>query len=48
MRFYNKTLFNPNWGESVSFRADNTLLLNMAFQGLDQSQAEAYRLIQSC
>jgi hypothetical protein len=41
MRFYHETLFNPNWGESVSFQSDNALLLNMAFQGLDQSQAEA-------
>jgi hypothetical protein len=41
MRFYHETLFNPYWGESVSFQADNALLLNMAFQGLDQSQAEA-------
>ena len=40
MRFYHKTLFNPNWGESVSFQADNALMLNMAFQGLDQPQAE--------
>jgi FAD/FMN-containing dehydrogenase len=41
MRFYHETLFNPRWGESVSFQADNTLLLTMAFEGLDQSQAEA-------
>jgi hypothetical protein len=41
MRFYHETLFNPHWGESVSFRADNALLLNMAFQGLDQSEADA-------
>ena len=41
MRFYHETLFNPRWGESVSFQTDNTLLLNMAFQGLNQSQAEA-------
>jgi FAD/FMN-containing dehydrogenase len=41
MRFYDKMLFNPHWGESVSFQTDNALLLNMAFQGLDQSEAEA-------
>ena len=40
MRFYHETLFNPRWGESVSLQADNTLLLNMAFEGLDRSQAE--------
>ena len=41
MRFYYEKLFNPHWGESVSFGANNALLLNMAFQGLDQPQAEA-------
>ena len=41
MHFYHETLFNPHWGESVSFRADNALLLNMAFQGLDKSEADA-------
>jgi hypothetical protein len=41
MRFYHKTLFNSHWGESVSFQADNALMLNMAFQGLDEPQAEA-------
>ena len=40
-RFYRETLFSPHWGESISFQADNALLLNMAFQGLDQPQAEA-------
>ncbi len=40
MEFYEKTLFNRNWGESVSFGADNKLLIHMVFQGLDQSQAE--------
>jgi FAD binding domain/Berberine and berberine like len=41
MRFYQETLFDPHWGESISLQADNALLLNMAFQGLDQPQAEA-------
>ena len=41
MQFYENALFSPHWGESVSFRADNTLLFHMVFQGLDQSQAEA-------
>ena len=41
MRFYHETLFNSHWGESVSFQTDNSLLLNMAFQGLDEPQAEA-------
>jgi hypothetical protein len=41
MRFYHEKLFNRHWGESVTFQADNALQINMAFQGLDQSQAEA-------
>ena len=41
MRFYHERLFNPAWGESVSFQADNVLQISMAFQGLDQFQAEA-------
>jgi len=41
MRFYHETLFNPHWGESVSFGADNALQLNLAFQGLDQPEVEA-------
>ena len=41
MRFYHERLFNPAWGESVSFQVDNALQISMAFQGLDESQAEA-------
>lgn len=41
MRFYREKLFNPHWGESVVFGADNTLQLGMVFQELDQAQAEA-------
>ena len=41
MDFYRESLFNPHWGEQASFQADNALRLNMAFQGLDQSEAEA-------
>ena len=41
IRFYYEKLFNPNWGESVTFGADNTLSLNMAFQGMKQSDAAA-------
>ena len=41
MHFYHETLFNPHWGESVSFGADNALQLNLAFQGLDQPEVEA-------
>ena len=41
VRFYDEKLFNPQWGESVSLRPDNTLLLHMVFQGMDQAQATA-------
>jgi FAD/FMN-containing dehydrogenase len=41
LRFYAKELFNSHWGESVSFQSDNTLLVHMVFQGLEQSQADA-------
>jgi FAD/FMN-containing dehydrogenase len=38
--FYADRLFNPDWGESVSFGSDNSIAVTMVFQGLDQSQAE--------
>jgi FAD/FMN-containing dehydrogenase len=38
--FYNESLFNPRWGESVAFRQDNTLAITMVSQGLDKQQAE--------
>ena len=39
--FYGEALFNPNWGEQIAFRPGNVLDIAMAFQGLDQEQAEA-------
>ena len=41
LSFYRDVLLNPHWGESVAFGRDNTLEIAMAFQGLDQQQAEA-------
>jgi FAD/FMN-containing dehydrogenase len=38
--FYNESLFNPHWGESVAFRLDNTLAIKMVSQGVDKQQAE--------
>jgi FAD/FMN-containing dehydrogenase len=32
LSFYKERLFNPHWGESVSFRPDNTFAVTMAFQ----------------
>jgi hypothetical protein len=40
MDFYRRALFNPHWGEQMSFRSNNTLNLSMVFQGLTQQQAE--------
>lgn len=41
MTFYRDSLFNPTWGETVSFRPDNVLEVSMVFQGLDQPRAAA-------
>lgn len=38
--FYHESLFNPDWGESVTFRPDNSVTITMVFQGFDQRQAE--------
>ncbi len=38
--FYKDSLFNPDWGETVAFRPDNTLAISMVFQGFDKQQAE--------
>lgn len=35
VEFYAMSLFNPNWGEQVSVRPDNTLEVSMVNQGLD-------------
>jgi FAD/FMN-containing dehydrogenase len=39
--FYRESLLNPHWGESVAFGKDNSLDVTMAFQGLDQQQAQS-------
>ena len=39
--FYAAALFNPHWGEQISFRRGNVLALAMVFQGLSQQEAEA-------
>jgi FAD/FMN-containing dehydrogenase len=40
LAFYAEALFNPHWGEQISFRPGNTLVITMVFQGLSQEQAE--------
>lgn len=39
--FYSTSLFNPHWGETVSFHGNNKLHISLVFQGLNRSQAEA-------
>jgi FAD/FMN-containing dehydrogenase len=41
--FYAEDLLNPHWGEIVNVRPGNNLDIQMAFQGLDQQQAEVVR-----
>jgi FAD/FMN-containing dehydrogenase len=41
VEFYRSALFNPHWGEQMTFRKDNVLKISMMFQGLDKEQAEA-------
>jgi hypothetical protein len=39
--FYHDQLFNPHWGETVSFRSNNVLAISLISQGLTSEQAEA-------
>jgi hypothetical protein len=39
--FYQSSLFNPTWGETVSLRPGNVLEITMVFQGIDQERAAA-------
>jgi FAD/FMN-containing dehydrogenase len=39
--FYKSALFNPHWGEQLTFETDNTLRVLMVFQGLTQEQAQS-------
>ena len=40
IRFYNEALFNPHWGEQISFRPGNVVTIAMLYEGLSQQQAE--------
>jgi FAD/FMN-containing dehydrogenase len=40
LSFYNASLFNPHWGESVNIRRSNTLSVNMVFSELDKLTAK--------
>jgi FAD/FMN-containing dehydrogenase len=38
IQFYQEALFNPHWGESVTLRQENVLLITMVCQGLDEME----------
>ena len=38
---YRNHLFNPAWGESISFHSDRSISVSMVFHGLNQDQARA-------
>jgi FAD/FMN-containing dehydrogenase len=40
LSFYRSALFNPQWGEKLVFRTDNTLELSMLFCGMTKQQAQ--------
>jgi len=40
VRFYRSALFNPHWGEQVSFGPRNRIGVRMLFEGLDKAKAE--------
>lgn len=39
--YYAQHLCNPHWGEQMVFKTDNSVAIQMSFQGLDKTQAEA-------
>jgi len=41
MAFYGDALFNPIWGEQLTFSPSMTLTVSMLFHGLDEGQARA-------
>jgi FAD/FMN-containing dehydrogenase len=41
LEFYAQALFNPHWGEQLSFGPGGVLSILMVLQGLDQHEAEA-------
>lgn len=38
--FYREQLFNPNWGEQIVFRANNSIRVSMLCHGMSKEQAE--------
>lgn len=45
-RFYRDELLNPHWGEQIRLRPDNTITIQMLFQGLPEEEArDVWRLL---
>lgn len=40
LQFYRNQLFNPHWGEQIRFTANNSVNIQMVFQGINQQQAK--------
>jgi len=40
LEFYQASLFNPHWGEQLTFNSENAIDISMVFQGLSREQAE--------
>jgi hypothetical protein len=40
LNHYDKNLFNPNWGESISFHSNNTVNINLVFNCITQKEAK--------
>jgi len=40
IEFYSQSLFNPHWGNEITFRPGNILVIALVFQGLNRQQAE--------
>lgn len=39
LAFYRRALFNPGWGEQISFHSENRIKVSMVFQGMSEAQA---------
>lgn len=40
IQFYKNQLYNENWGEEISFWPDNSVRIQLVFQGLSQKEAQ--------
>jgi FAD/FMN-containing dehydrogenase len=40
IEFYSQSLFSPHWGNEITFRPGNVLVVALVFQGLNQQQVE--------